>query len=310
MWFPVDIYTIESFSKAPTDIYIKISEQKYIKIFEKDNVIDKNQLQKYKDKDEARFCIVESSKELLFESLEKEIVRSGNKKAIKSSDISAKINLVYNFAQNFVISESVQEEILSISSDVTNVVLSDNKLREYIEKIKKSNNIRSAHCLLTSFLAVLIAKDNSNFSTVSYQKLSMAGILHEIGIEENLFLKSEVQRVDMNELSWREIKKYKNHSIDGAKIIEECKKIPQDVVNLVLEHHEKPDGSGFPHGKNFQQISQLSATFIVADTFSMIFGADEAKLPAIKKFFNEYKKKSYKGVYKTPIDSLEKIIFK
>jgi response regulator RpfG family c-di-GMP phosphodiesterase len=40
--------------------------------------------------------------------------------------------------------------------------------------------------------------------------------------------------------------------------------IPSDVDIVVLQHHERPDGTGFPRGLHSHQISPLASVFIVA----------------------------------------------
>ena len=47
-------------------------------------------------------------------------------------------------------------------------------------------------------------------------------------------------------------------------MIKELKEMPGEVDFLVLEHHERPDGSGFPTGLMAHQIAPLSTVFIVA----------------------------------------------
>ena len=43
--------------------------------------------------------------------------------------------------------------------------------------------------------------------------------------------------------------------------------IPPDVSVIIEQHHERPDGNGFPNGINFKRISVFSSIFIVAHDF-------------------------------------------
>ena len=50
---------------------------------------------------------------------------------------------------------------------------------------------------------------------------------------------------------------------------------PPDTDALAYQHHEAPDGSGFPQGMRAEKISPLSALFIVANDFSFYFLKDD-----------------------------------
>ena len=42
------------------------------------------------------------------------------------------------------------------------------------------------------------------------------------------------------------------------------REIPPDVDQIIVEHHERPDGTGFPRGLFHSKVSPLSALFIIA----------------------------------------------
>ena len=49
-----------------------------------------------------------------------------------------------------------------------------------------------------------------------------------------------------------------------AAIARSVEEIPPDVDVIISQHHELPDGTGFPRGLNYQRITPLSTVFIVA----------------------------------------------
>lgn len=57
-----------------------------------------------------------------------------------------------------------------------------------------------------------------------------------------------------------------------AEIAESLKKnrllIPIETITIIEQHHEMPDGKGFPHGITANRFNQLSAIFIVSQQFS------------------------------------------
>ena len=51
---------------------------------------------------------------------------------------------------------------------------------------------------------------------------------------------------------------------EADKLVREVGDIPADIDSIILQHHERPDGSGFPHGIDATKISPLGALFILA----------------------------------------------
>lgn len=101
--------------------------------------------------------------------------------------------------------------------------------------------------------------------TNQMQALIKGSFLHDIGkirIPDSILLKkgdlTEEQRTEMN-----------NHSIYGAGIISEAKWL-EDAVDVVLHHHEKYDGSGYPSGMARDEIPLLARIFAVVDVFDAL----------------------------------------
>lgn len=86
--------------------------------------------------------------------------------------------------------------------------------------------------------------------------------LHDIGkvgIPESILCKSG----PLNELEWIVMR---SHPHVGAKIVEP---IPfmGDAVEIVRSHHERYDGSGYPHGLRGEDIPLGARIFAIADAF-------------------------------------------
>src|SRR5262249_42597864 len=79
--------------------------------------------------------------------------------------------------------------------------------------------------------------------------LRAAAVLHDIGklaVPEQIISKP-------GRLTHEEIEKMKIHTIVGAEILEQVG-FPYPVVPIVRAHHEKWDGSGYPHGLKGEEI--------------------------------------------------------
>ena len=93
----------------------------------------------------------------------------------------------------------------------------------------------------------------------------MTGLLHDIGLS---MIDPAIANKDVEDMTPEEFEEYKQHPIYSADLIAR-KKIPASsiVMNAILQHHERPDGSGFPNGETSDQIHELSRLCAIADTF-------------------------------------------
>jgi len=70
-----------------------------------------------------------------------------------------------------------------------------------------------------------------------------------------------------DKLSEKERELFLNHPKQMAELISTLGNAPIDADIIILQHHELPDGSGFPNKLMAQKLSPLSSLFIIAEDF-------------------------------------------
>ena len=101
-----------------------------------------------------------------------------------------------------------------------------------------------------------------NLDENELQALRAASILHDIGklaVPEHIISKP-------GKLTPEEFEKMKIHPIVGAEILARVQ-FPYGVVPIVRAHHERWDGSGYPHGLAGEEIPEAAQITAVADAF-------------------------------------------
>ena len=94
------------------------------------------------------------------------------------------------------------------------------------------------------------------------EKVKLSGLLHDIGkinIDSNILNKAD----DLNEKEWEIIKEHPRTGFMILNAVEEYK----DVANIVLSHHERYDGSGYPRGLEGSYIPLEARIVSVADAY-------------------------------------------
>jgi len=90
--------------------------------------------------------------------------------------------------------------------------------------------------------------------------LQMAGIIHDIG---KVAIPSEILSTP-RPLSTLEFQLIKNHAIEGYEILKDIE-FPWPVAQIILQHHERIDGGGYPQGLAGDQLLIESKILAVAD---------------------------------------------
>jgi putative nucleotidyltransferase with HDIG domain len=105
-----------------------------------------------------------------------------------------------------------------------------------------------------------------------------AGLLHDIGkfVLPDRILKSDAR---LTEEDWMEIRK---HPQEGARIVSQVDGY-QPIGEIILAHHERLDGLGYPRGLEGDQIPEISRIVAVADVYDVMTARDSYR-PAVSSF--------------------------
>jgi HD-GYP domain-containing protein (c-di-GMP phosphodiesterase class II) len=100
------------------------------------------------------------------------------------------------------------------------------------------------------------------FSQADMETLEYAGILHDVGkiaIDSSILTKPD----QLDDDEWHKVKE---HPRIGANILQEVPFL-REAAELVLCHHERYDGTGYPQGLKGSEIPLGARVLAVADTF-------------------------------------------
>lgn len=262
-----------SVSPLKGDIYIRLSDTKFVKLFQQGDVFDRNDLEKYTEKKGVEYLYIQKADCTLFaqkyrEDLEKLLKQPyiNTEQAVKSAE--SVHEAVQALAKTVGFSQEVQDLVKTQVQVAMKAIAASPKLSDLFSKLKSlEGQYLSSHSHLTAYLACAVASQMKWGSDQTFLKLNLACFLHDITLSNNE-LAAEVSLKDVEAKSQKytaqEIKAYKNHAREAAGLVSRFSEVPPDVDTIVAQHHELPDGSGFPMKLNHSRIAPLSAIFIVA----------------------------------------------
>ncbi|MEM6429222.1 MAG: HD-GYP domain-containing protein [Deinococcota bacterium] len=96
--------------------------------------------------------------------------------------------------------------------------------------------------------------------------LRRGAYLHDIG---KIAIPDAILRKpgNLNEAEWVLMR---THTMIGYEFVQNLSFLPQAARDVVLYHHEKYDGTGYPHGLSGQDIPLLARIFAVADVYDAL----------------------------------------
>ena len=107
-----------------------------------------------------------------------------------------------------------------------------------------------------------IIADNFELSVEDKRLLLYGAYLHDLG-KINISKETLISNTRPSRGQWEELKK---HPQDSADIVSQIKGF-EKIVPIVLQHHEKYDGTGYPKGLKGNEINYLARILTVVDSF-------------------------------------------
>ncbi|WP_052144842.1 HD-GYP domain-containing protein [Halalkalibacter okhensis] len=102
-----------------------------------------------------------------------------------------------------------------------------------------------------------------HFSEADQRKITLGGLLHDIGkLQLSDYILTKPGR-----LTHEEYEAIQMHPTYGYKLLKKDSIYTEDICLMALEHHEREDGSGYPHHKNADEIHPFSKVIAIADVF-------------------------------------------
>ena len=302
-----------NFSNVSCDVFLKLKKEKYIKIINAGEGYNEEQLERYQKKSVRYVFIPIEQHEAFMHAfgdmvMDKLALVQNMRTEVKQAAELVIFDHIQNVASEYGISKKTATMVRgAIDSNIATLKRMGGVMN-VISKMMQGKNYISEHSLLLSYIAGQICNNTSWGNQNSIEKLSMAALFHDCCIEDDNLARIHDQTNGIDK-SWdkNDREMIEEHIGKAASMINAGESIFADVDTIVIQHHERPDGSGYPKKLGSLSISPISAIFIIAEDFvSRIYGKskDEVEIKSIKKEFQEkYNKGNYKKPLKAFLDS-------
>lgn len=295
------------------DIFIKINENKFVKVFKAGDVFDRADLERYTIKKGIEYLHIRREDCLEFadkyrNELQK-LLGSDNLTVGKVEKLGGVVHEVIQELHNQI---GFTKEVQDLAKTQVQLTLKamgkDPDLVDILKKLRASGEkYISSHSMLCSYLACAIAKQLKWSSATTYYKLSLASFLHDITLTNHeLAIFNTLQELEQKKSHFTEaeIKAFKEHPIIAADLARRMNEVPPDVDTIIVQHHENDEGTGFPRKLGATQVAPLAAVFIVAHDLTQYTMRSGENFSA-EEFLKKGREKYTRGHFKKVLMALE-----
>ena len=147
-------------------------------------------------------------------------------------------------------------------------------IARWINRVRSHHSQTYQHCLLVTGVVTAFSQ-YLGFSRRDRQKLALGGLLHDIGkAAVPLALLEKPGPLDRQEAA-----ELREHPALGFAALQGVQRLDPAILDVVIHHHEYLDGSGYPHGLNAGQLSDLVHLSTIGDVFGALIERRPYKRP-------------------------------
>lgn len=134
-----------------------------------------------------------------------------------------------------------------------------------LARLKNRDDYTYLHSVAVCALMVGLARQ-LDLTEVETREAGLAGLLHDVG---KMMMPLEVLNKP-GSLTDAEFDVMRSHPERGFELLKEGALVPAGALDVCLHHHEKMDGTGYPHKLAGEQISLLARMGAVCDVYDAI----------------------------------------
>ena len=251
------------------DIYIKLNDNKYLKILHAGDSFSKERIDKYKNEKKLDSLYFHNSDRRKF-------IQYNNHLAKKLIDNQAvpvynKVNQLKNVSEKFIeevftvgIKPQVIEQGREVCETVYKLIETQPDLFQVLRSYQNFDPTAYAHSFLVTLYSTAIIKQFEWQSKTTIETTAMACMFHDIG---KTLLPKELVGMRPQDMSPEQLEQYQKHPELGLQIVEHSRAINNSIKQIILQHHEAFDGTGFPYQKKGNKILTLANIVCLADDF-------------------------------------------
>lgn len=307
---PIRISFLVKLQKMNFDLFMKLTDEKFVKVFIDGDNFNGEDADRFFSRN-VEYLYIKRDEALSFLSAWDKIA---DKAKAENPDLDLQSLFIESAdaLERLIYSCGLTEGMLESAKKAITLAMAFVQKNPDLEMILKSrlasstSSYRNHIAALTLFNCSFCQYMDWTNETIQL-KLALASILHDVALDD-YYLEDvrewELKARNLSDVSVETVK-FRTHPFEGARIVGALKNVPQDVDKIIIQHHESPDGRGFPKGITAAWITPMSSLFIIVEDFLNFTDVEENMDSRIQEFFVQREDLYVNGSFKKIFDCLK-----
>lgn len=154
------------------------------------------------------------------------------------------------------------DEFMDVSAKM-NQVIAKGDVKGVLDAVKDHDAYTFVHSMRVGIFLSLLAKHFGGFPSKDIQILTTGGTVHDVGKAKTpLKVLNKPGKFEPEE--WLEMQ---NHVIYTVDMLRRTPDVPESVIEIAWNHHERIDGSGYPRHLKGDEMGMLSRMAAICDVY-------------------------------------------
>lgn len=265
---PMKIRNFYLFNSIPYDVFLELTSVKYVKVISGGKPYTEADINALSRRN-IRYLYLKKDEYLKF--LEDSVAQLQLKFAKKIKPASDALQFQIKAAmviQQYLRTVGVTESIIELCSKVIDSIGetydSAPKFKQILQLFPFESKDFAEQAVLTAYFCEAISDGLEWKSDIVRKKLGLASLLMDCTLtNEELAKVRTLNDPDLENFSDEEQLQFRSHPKKAAELVANFQGFPETDF-IIFEHHELPDGSGFPQKLNASRLTAISSLFIMS----------------------------------------------
>ncbi len=165
--------------------------------------------------------------------------------------------------------EGELEDIKVVADEIILDIMNEPEVIFNLSSIRDKNDMTYSHSLNVCALSVILAF-RLKLPKSKIREIAIGALLHDIGFT---YINPEFYHLNLDTCTEKETKEIKKHIIYGYTAVEKMDWLSATAKDIIISHHERVNGSGYPFHLKKERIKIGSRIVAVCDEFdSRVYG--------------------------------------
>jgi len=154
------------------------------------------------------------------------------------------------------------EQAQEVVAEMVDTLLAEKDVLLHLMNAKSGDEGAYYHALNVTMLSLMLAREAA-LSAADMRALGLGALLHDMGKER------VPSQILLKKTAWTAAERtfYQQHVVYGLELAAKLPDLPHGALEVIAQHHEMADGSGFPGKLTANRIGRLGRIVAIANTY-------------------------------------------